>query len=253
LESLARDLQPFAAREVVGLTRRGQGRLYPGARLALLGAALAAGLGSSLPAATAAYASGPTLESARIQAVASPSSTSVTESFSLAGAAASVDNTLMTIPGVQVTDLVVTAGGRSVPYTQSRSGDVRHLRVAAAQAGFAYTVRYRAVGGDLSRVPLVVPVATPSAAALVRLSLQLPPGAYLQGDSFPVVAGDRGTVTASLSAMPSFVHFAYGPQPAGPFTVYNLVTALVVALIVALTLIWIAGERRALRRGVSGV
>jgi hypothetical protein len=206
---------------------------------------------------TPAAAAGPALTSARIDArAAGQGTTTVTEVITVVGleATAPIDNTLLALPGVQVDGMRVAVGGRQTEGSLTGAGTVRHLRVSGGAAGVSYAVSYTVHDQASSfRVPLLVPVATPPGSPVVHLSYQLPDGQYLQGDSFPVVSADHGTVTRDMAGVPSFLHFQYGPSPAGPLTIYNLVTALVAAVIVVLTLVWIVTERRALRRGGSGV
>lgn len=153
-------------------------------------------------------------------------------------AISSINGTLWKIPGREIGEITTTVGGESVePSVSEQSG---HLNVSVPVEDVdsdtvTVTLEYQVSGPARKlQAPLWVPeYSTPGQENVIDMTVMLPEGTTLSGDSFPSAATvDGNTVKYNLLHVPGFVKMNYGQTGAGVLTADTLYSLLGVVLIV---------------------
>lgn len=163
----------------------------------------------------------------------------------------SISGTMWKIPDREIGDVTATVNGESVdPTVSEQSG---HLDVSVPVEDVSdgdmvtVTLEYQVTGpaGEL-QTPLWVPeYSTPGQANVVDMTVTLPEGTTLSGDSFPSAETvDGNAVEYQLLHVPGFVKLSYGQTAASGLTTDTLYSLLGVVLIVGFIVGGLAIDRK---------
>lgn len=166
-------------------------------------------------------------------------------------ALSSISGTMWKIPDREISEVTATVDGESVePTVSEQSG---HLDIAVPVEDVSdgdtvtVTLEYQVSGpaGEL-KTPLWVPeYSTPGQANVIDMTVTLPEGTTLSGDSFPSAETvDGNTVKYELLHVPGFVKMSYGQTAAGGLTTDTLYSLLGVVLIVGFIVGGLAIDRK---------
>lgn len=151
----------------------------------------------------------------------------------------SISGTMWKVPNREVSDITATVNGESVdPTTSEQTG---HFEISVPVENVAdgdtvtVTLEYQVAGptGEL-QTPLWVPeYSTPGQSNIIDITVTLPEGTTLSGDSFPSSESVNGnSVEYELLHVPGFIKMSYGQTAAGGLTTDTLYSLLGVVLIV---------------------
>jgi len=166
-------------------------------------------------------------------------------------ALSAISGTLWKHPDREIDGLAASVDGESVDASVSEESE--HLDVSVPVEGVSdgetvtVTMEYQVAGpsGEL-RTPIWVPeYSTPGESNVVDMTVTLPEGTTLSGDSFPSAESvDGNTVEFDLLHVPGFVKMNIGQSEAGVLTTDTLYSLVGVVLIVGFIVGGLAIDRK---------
>jgi hypothetical protein len=176
----------------------------------------------------------------------------VTEMITLQNANAAkdkkIEHVLVTFPGTTVTNLTVNKDQTALTFNEVQGDGFKRIFVDVpdGSAALSYTIQYTAqIGIGDNRIPLVVPSYATAGIknTAVELNFNLPKGMYLHSTMPNYFGSDDQPAKQSLTGVPSFVIFDYGPAPQA-VKASTWIGIINVLLIVFISAWWIIYERR---------
>lgn len=159
-----------------------------------------------------------------------------------------VEHLIITFPGATAKELQVSSDQKSLPFNEVEGDGVRRLFVSVPEGTntLAYMIQYTVqTSKEENRIPLVVPFYSTNGIknAAIQLRFALPKGMYLHS-SMPNYLGPANVpIKETLTAIPSFVIFNYGPAPqaVSANTWIGLINVLGILIVIVF---WLLYERR---------
>jgi hypothetical protein len=183
----------------------------------------------------------------------------VTETITLQNANAAkdkkVEHVMVIFPGSTMKDVLISKDQTPLTFKEVQGDGVNRIFVDVPDgaAALTYTIRYTVqIGKGENRIPLIVPMYSTNGIknTAIELNFNLPKGMYLHSSMPSYLGADNAPAKETLTGVPSFVIFDYGPAPKAVST-NTWIGILNVCVILIVTAWWLIYESR--RGGVANV
>ncbi|NQD65435.1 hypothetical protein HP456_05820 [Bacillus haikouensis] len=158
-----------------------------------------------------------------------------------------ITHTFSHLKNSEIRDLEVTTDGQALQHEWEKGKTLHklHVQVPEEAAGeFTYTLSYELnLEEDSFATSLFVPMYPAGGTNnVVHIKFSAPEGEVIHKNSFPVLTKETGNeVETGMMNIPSHVKYVYG-ETADPFNVFNLISWGVVAVLIAIIVLWFRAE-----------
>jgi hypothetical protein len=169
----------------------------------------------------------------------------VTETITLQNANAAkdkkIEHVMVTFPGSTMKDVLISKDQTPLTFTEVQGDGVKRIfvNVPDGTTALTYTIQYTAeIGKGENRIPLMVPFYSTNGIknTAVELNFNLPKGMYLHSSMPNYLGADNAPAKETLTGVPSFVIFDYGPTPKAVST--NTWIGILNVIVILIVLAW---------------